>query len=98
VLDMNVNCLEGMRCPECGSYEPFLIGIKTVGKVFDDGVSETFDNEWDDDSYCRCCECDHEGAVADFQRGMRNEHNSEREQCKVHSPVQCAQRLLWSRL
>ena len=66
---MNTNCLEGFKCPECGSYEPFMIALNTVGKVFDDGVAETFDNEWDNASWCQCCGCDHYGTVADFRPG-----------------------------
>ena len=26
----NTNCLEGLRCPECGSYAPFGIGTLLI--------------------------------------------------------------------
>ena len=64
---MNTNWLEGMKCPECGSYEPFMIAIRTMAEVFDEGVEQSCDKEWDDTSYCRCVNCDHEGTVSDFQ-------------------------------
>jgi hypothetical protein len=71
---MNQNCLEGMLCPACGSYEPFEVAVRTQAIVFDDGTDHTDqfglmrggDTEWDDDSSCRCCECNHEGTVGTF--------------------------------
>jgi hypothetical protein len=63
----NTNCLERMQCPKCSSFEQFLIGINTLMRVSDEGVEEEIgDNEWDDESYCECCECSHAGTVSDF--------------------------------
>jgi len=64
----NTNCLEGFRCPKCGSLEPFYIETNIVVKVYDSGTEEQEgDTEWDDDSYCRCGTCDFAGDVEDFK-------------------------------
>jgi len=63
----NTNCLDGIRCPKCGSYEPFSIVVTTYCTVYDSGVEEHSDTEWDDDAYCRCVACDYAGTVADFR-------------------------------
>ena len=63
----NVNCLEGMRCPKCGSDQPFAIGTYSSAIVYDDGIESTTDHEWDKDSPCTCKECEHYGRVADFR-------------------------------
>ena len=44
---MNTHCLEGIRCPECGSYGPFGIGTHCSAIVHDDGIEETSGHEWD---------------------------------------------------
>lgn len=65
----NENCLEGMRCPECGSFGPFKILASKSGmvEVSDDGTDDIQGNtEWDDDSTCECCECDHLSTVRKF--------------------------------
>ena len=41
----NTNCLEGLRCPECGSYAPFGIGTFSSAVVYDDGIESTSDHE-----------------------------------------------------
>jgi hypothetical protein len=66
----NTNCLEGMKCPECGSLEPFRIEIKTMLLMYDDGSEDdklSGSQEWDDDSYCECCGCLRHGTVQDFK-------------------------------
>jgi hypothetical protein len=65
----NSNVLEGMRCPKCGSCEPFRIEVMTTATVFDDGVEETENHEWENTSCCGCIECCHQGSVADFTIG-----------------------------
>jgi hypothetical protein len=73
---MNSNCLEGLQCPKCGSYEPFDIEIKTVVRMWDDGSEEgTGDQEWGADSYCECQQCHHYGTVKDFHIGYNAEEN-----------------------
>lgn len=62
----NNNCLEGMRCPKCGSYGPFGIVGSTLFKVHDDGTDGHGDIEWDGRSYCECMECQHSGTKDDF--------------------------------
>ncbi|SNS00143.1 hypothetical protein SAMN04488503_2278 [Humidesulfovibrio mexicanus] len=62
----NSNCLEGFRCPECGSYEPFDIEVKTTVTVYDNGSGDMEHAEWDDDSQCTCVECGHMGIVGAF--------------------------------
>jgi hypothetical protein len=63
----NTNCLEGMQCPDCGSFEPFNIAVKTMMKVFDNGTDDHGDTDWDEDSYCECCNCQLYGSVAQFK-------------------------------
>ena len=62
----NTNFLEGMQCPECKSFEPFTIEVKTVMQVFDSGTDDHGDTQWDDDSYCQCCTCGFCATVAVF--------------------------------
>ena len=63
----NTNCLDGMRCPKCGSEEPFRIAVQTIMTVYDTGTEEQEDTEWEDDSYCSCKKCEWEGTVLSFQ-------------------------------
>lgn len=67
----NTNCLDGMQCPKCKSFEPFKIEVKTVIKVFDNGTDNHDDTEWDADSYCECCVCGFFATVADFSETSR---------------------------
>lgn len=70
----NTNCLEGIRCPKCGSYEPFYIGpVDVTLTVFDDGTEHTGDAEWDDDTDIICRECQHSGIVSEFKLGLESE-------------------------
>ena len=65
---MNSNYLEGMQCPECGSYGPFQIVCTVLLTVHDDGTeSDGGDVDWNHDSYCRCPMCEKAGEVADFE-------------------------------
>lgn len=69
----NTGRLEGIRCPQCGSYEPFFIGpIKATLKVCDDSIEE-YDAEWNNESDIACDECDHIGIVDDFSHGLESE-------------------------
>lgn len=63
----NTNCLEGMRCPECQSLEPFAIQIKTVATVYDSGTNATENHEWEDYSPCICEKCGHSSTVRAFK-------------------------------
>lgn len=64
---MNTNCLEGMRCPKCGSEGPFAIEAKAVFEVHDDGTECYRDVEWEDDSFCECMDCGHWALVENFK-------------------------------
>lgn len=63
----NENCLEGFRCPKCGSYEPFKIAANSWFEVHDSGTDSFADVEWDHDSSCICMSCNYTGTVADFE-------------------------------
>ena len=66
-MSVNVNHLEGMRCPECESEGPFAIGVHTSVIVHDEEIDVTgADFEWDKYSPCTCQECDYDGKVGDF--------------------------------
>jgi hypothetical protein len=64
----NDNCLEGKRCPECGSYGPFEVAIFMRVLLFDSGTDDAEDGaiEFDDDSRTICYACRHEGKFSDF--------------------------------
>jgi len=62
----NENCLEGMRCPKCGSYGPFDIYANCTFRVDDYGAEQSGDVAWDDDSRCWCYDCQHGGDVKGF--------------------------------
>lgn len=67
---MNINALAGMRCPKCRSEGPFRIEVRKVLTMHDDGSEdEGGDEEWNNESYCKCCKCpnDWAGTVADFR-------------------------------
>lgn len=66
----NVNCLEGMRCPNpaCQSEGPFdIVGTAWFESVTDDGTDTYHDVEWDDTNACTCRTCDHRGTVGTFR-------------------------------
>jgi hypothetical protein len=68
----NQNCLEGIKCPSCGNEDRFIIAASVMAEVMDDGAelaSPQYGNgfEWDDESHCRCPECDLDGSLADFR-------------------------------
>jgi hypothetical protein len=63
----NTNCLEGMRCPSCGSYGPFQMEANIVVLVSDEGTQDAGgDYEWDLDHSCKCEECSHAATIGDF--------------------------------
>lgn len=69
----NCNCLEGFSCPKCDNEDQFRISSKTMALVADDGVVETGDMEWDDDSVCICPECGYVATVKDFQKPVEDD-------------------------
>lgn len=64
----NVNCLEGKRCPECGSYGPFEIVVTIRLLLYDNHTDNAEDGttEYDDDAPTTCCACQHEASFGDF--------------------------------
>jgi hypothetical protein len=62
----NKNCLEGIRCPECGHEDGVLIAATIYVHVTDEGTEEGGDTEWTDASYCECAGCKHAATVKDF--------------------------------
>lgn len=67
IVHGNTNCLAGMRCPECGSYEPFIIEVYGRAEVWDDGIEEITDTEWDSDYSCICKRCGCARSVHEFR-------------------------------
>lgn len=65
----NVNCLEGMRCPDCGQNDSFNIVGTAEFDVSDDGTGSDFtDVEWHDDSKASCPDCGWHGTVGSLRR------------------------------
>ena len=64
----DTNCLQGIRCPECGQEDRFEIEIKVMVEVTDEGTGDFTSNvgDWEDSSYIACKECRHPGTVAEF--------------------------------
>lgn len=56
------NCLEARACPRCGQNEHFRITATSVFDLYDEGTSDHYDVEYDDDSPVRCPVCDWRGA------------------------------------
>lgn len=53
----NTNCLEGLKCPQCGNDSRLMIEGVSVFEVHDDGTESHGDVEWDDDAVTQCPEC-----------------------------------------
>lgn len=69
----NTNCLENVCCPKCGQEDRFMIAANIIAEVTDDGADVASPKygsgfEWDEESYCRCPECDCEGKLKDFRK------------------------------
>ena len=65
----NTNCLEGVRCPECGSEGPFIVEVRQQVRMYDEGTEEVEgDIHWDDGAYMRCEACDFDGTAVDFSK------------------------------
>lgn len=68
----NTNCLEGRRCPECGSEGPFAVFTHRWATLHDDGTDEPpkamGDTEYDetDRAHCQESRCGYEGKWGDF--------------------------------
>lgn len=62
----NENCLEGKKCPKCGSYGPFQITATSVFEMHDDGTDNHGDVEFDGSAPSSCPSCSHTGRWRDF--------------------------------
>ena len=63
----NTNNLVGLRCPKCGSYEPFFIAFEATYTVYDQGHPQgQNDYGWTLDSDIVCTACRHRGIVGEF--------------------------------
>jgi len=63
----NTNCLEDIRCPECGNTSRFTIVALVDADVSDDGAEFHGDAEWDDDSRITCPKCNRTGNLKEFK-------------------------------
>lgn len=63
----NANCLEDIRCPNCGQEDRFFIIGGAQFEVTDEGSETIGDHEWGDESPTRCPDCEHTGTLNDFR-------------------------------
>ena len=58
----NVNCLDGKRCPKCGSYCPFEVVVSMRVLLYDNGSDDAENGsiEYDDSALamCHACRCE----------------------------------------
>ena len=66
----NTDNLVGIRCPKCGSYEPFVITFEATHTVHDEGILYCDENGWKLDSDIVCATCQHKGIVGEFQKNL----------------------------
>jgi hypothetical protein len=64
----NDNCLEGIKCPQCGNEDRFFISCTTLAVVTDEGAQAYGDMEWGDESSAVCSEFQKTGPLRDFRR------------------------------
>lgn len=64
----NVNCLQGKRCPKCGSYGPFEVSASVRVLLYDSGTQDSpyGTTEFDDEAPARCCGCLFDGRFGEF--------------------------------
>jgi hypothetical protein len=62
----NENCLEGIKCPDCGQDQEFRIQANAVFVVTDSGTDSCSDVSWDEQSHILCSECERSGTVGEF--------------------------------
>lgn len=64
----NGNCLDGKRCPNCGSYGPFEVVVSMRVLLYDIGASDAENGsiEFDRDSLALCSACRYAGKFGDF--------------------------------
>jgi hypothetical protein len=67
-VNPNVNCLDGKRCPQCGSYGPLEVVVSMRVLLYDDGCDDARDGaiEYDDNAPAMCYTCRYSGKFGDF--------------------------------
>jgi hypothetical protein len=67
----NENCLQGLKCPQCGNEDRLLITATIQADVTDGGAepAEGSDMHWGDDSLTICPMCDRDGPLTDYRTG-----------------------------
>ena len=63
----NTNCLEGVKCPECGQEDKFEVAGQCLFVVTDHGAEAKGDIEYNDHRFAVCPVCDFEGTWGDFK-------------------------------
>ena len=63
----NHNCLKGIRCPNCGQEDRFLITALITCEVTDEGSEPVGDHYWDSAAFTHCPECEYQGTLKDFR-------------------------------
>ena len=66
----NENCLQNIKCPNCGSYERFAVLTQLVMEWTDDGsdwYKHNSETEMVENGFMECLECHHTGVVEDFK-------------------------------
>jgi hypothetical protein len=66
----NTNCLEGKRCPSCGSFGPFEMFVSMRVILGDDGVQMADDPavEYFDETSASCSECGYRSSFGAFDQ------------------------------
>jgi ferredoxin len=64
----NVNCLDGKRCPKCGSYCPFEVVVSMRVLLYDNGSDDAENGsiEYDDNALAICHACRYEETFGKF--------------------------------
>ncbi len=67
-ISPNTNCLDGKRCPECGSFGPFEVVASVRVLLYDDGIDNAEDGatEYGGEARTVCRSCRHEGQFGEF--------------------------------
>lgn len=65
--------IDQLQCPRCRQSHYFVIEVWSRLMMFRDGVvlHEDRTEVWDDDSYCRCPQCEHTGEVLEFRSDVQ---------------------------
>lgn len=75
ITNPNLNCLEGKRCPECGSYGPFEVTVSMRVLLYDSGAGDAKDSaiEFGEDARTSCNSCQHGGNSAISTRNRNDQ-------------------------